>query len=417
MSLSNVYKKYKVVFKNFSFLSILQFVQLAVTFFTYPYLIKTLGQENYGIIAYSQAIVGYFTIIINYGFNATATKEIAHNRENKVVISEIVNAVFFAKFYLFVASLIIFLILVFNVSFLSQHKWIYILTFFTTLGWVAFPDWYFQGIEKMQNMTYAMVISRVLSVIIIFLFIKKHTHYIYVPIINSLSMIIAGAIGVLLVVKSNNKIHFYIPKFTLVKEQYKKGFAYFTSNLTANTKDYLNTILIGAFLNYYSVAIYDLVNKIIKVLILPCSILGNAIFPTVTLKKSLSFNVRVGRIMLYYSLLVCSFLFLIPYEAWSYLIKVDLEQFKYTLHILSFSLPLLTMTISKGFLTLVGFNEDKYFTKGILLSIMGYFIFIGFLILFKAFNLYTAAFAINASLILEIIIYKKRITYLKKKTK
>lgn len=406
--------KNTAIFKNFTFLSIIQFVQLTVTFLTYPYLIKTLGQEKYGIIVYAQAIVGYFTIIINYGFNATATKEVALNKDDNNKLNEIVSSIFTAKLYLFLISLILFLVLVTNVKVLSYHKWIYLWTFLSTAGWVMFPDWYFQGIEKMQNLTYSLVISKLFSVAVIFLFIKNEAHFKYVPIINSLTMLFAGIIGLFLIKRSNKNIHFIISKFTLVKEQYIKGFAYFISNLAANSKDYLNTILVGTFLNYNSVAIYDLVNKIIKVLILPCTMFSRAIFPTITIKKSLSFNLKVGKLMFYYSLIACFLLFIIPKSIWSNLIKVDIDIFRYTLYILSLSLPLLSKTISKGFLTLVAFNEDAYYSKGILFSIAGYFIIIGLLIFIEKFNLYTAAATIIVSLLLEILYYNIRIKKIKK---
>jgi PST family polysaccharide transporter len=394
-------KEYKEIIANFSFLSILQFVQLAVTFILYPYLIKILGQDKYGVIAYAQAISGYFIIIINYGFKATATKEIANNKNDLRKTNEIISAVFGAKIFLFLFSSLIIFLLVYNIQFLLSYKWIYLLTFFSTIGWVLFPDWYFQGIEKMHNITYAMVISKVLSVVFIFSFVKNSSHIYLVPIINSLSMILCGMIGIFLLT-SNKNIKLTFPKIDEIKEQYKIGFAYFSSNIAANTKDYLNTIIVGAFLNYTNVAIYDLANKLVKILILPCSILANAIFPRVTIKKSFSFNLKIEKIMLFYSILISTSLFIIPDEIWTVFIKENLTIFKTTLYILSLTLPLLSLTASRGFLILVGFNKDKYFTISVLFSMLGYFIFIGYLIYLHSFNLYTAALAIVISLLIEV---------------
>lgn len=74
--------KYKTLVENFGYLTLLQICNLLIPLITYPYLINTLGKDLYGVIIYSQAIVSYLSIFVNWGFNISATKSISINRDN-----------------------------------------------------------------------------------------------------------------------------------------------------------------------------------------------------------------------------------------------------------------------------------------------------------------------------------------------
>lgn len=368
----------KLLIKNFSFLSILQFSQMLIGFLLFPYLLKTLGKDKYGTIIYGQAIVGYLLIVLNYGFNLTATKQIANNKRDNVGTLKIISSVYFSKMILFSFITITYLIILFCVPFLYEYKWVYIFSYFSLLGWLLYPEWYFQGIEKMENITYAMLIAKLLSIIFILFFIKEPKDFRYVPIINSLSIIIAGAVGFFLMKRSFRKNVFQLSfNFLDVKKQFYEGYPIFLSNVAANTKDYLNTFLIGAFFTYGSVAIYDLCNKIVRVLIIPVSILYRVTFPRVTITKSLDMIRKVEKLSLLYTAFVLIVVFTLPDYIILYLVGIDdIEHFKIILRILSISIPLLVLTGSRGMLRLIAFDKDKLFTKGIFLSITIYFLLI-----------------------------------------
>ena len=52
----------KTVLANFSYLSILQVFTILFPLLTYPYLLRVIGLELYGVIVFAQAIINYVSL-------------------------------------------------------------------------------------------------------------------------------------------------------------------------------------------------------------------------------------------------------------------------------------------------------------------------------------------------------------------
>ena len=79
----------KMLLANFTYLSIIEIIGLLLPLITFPYLIRTIGAQKYGIIVFAQTIVAYLVMIVNFGFNVSATRIISENRHNINKINEI----------------------------------------------------------------------------------------------------------------------------------------------------------------------------------------------------------------------------------------------------------------------------------------------------------------------------------------
>ena len=98
MHLKKNIEKNKVLLENMSYLAILEVFILIAPLITYPFLVKSLGMEIYGLVITAQALASYASKIIDFGSNRVCAKHVSINREDKNKLSEIVNSVFFVRY-------------------------------------------------------------------------------------------------------------------------------------------------------------------------------------------------------------------------------------------------------------------------------------------------------------------------------
>ena len=290
--LKHICRKIKQVGKssllhNFSYLTISQGFTILVPLFTLPYILNVLGKEMYGLVVFSQAIVSYFVILVSFGFNTLAIKEISIHRDNKIKLSKIVSIVLILKG---VAFLICLGFLSLGLLLLPQargYESLYLLSMWVCLYEFIFPIWYFQGIEKMKFITYLNLVSKSIFLILIFLLIKSPEHYLRLPIINGIGVLVTGITSLIIVFKSH-KIKFILPKINELIIFIKKSFDYFVSNVAVKLYASSNKVIIGSLLGMGEVAYYDLADKIITVFrAVPLRIVRDSIFPKVAKTKNI----------------------------------------------------------------------------------------------------------------------------------
>lgn len=84
----------KALIENFISLSALQIVGYIFPLITLPYISRVVGVSHFGDIAFATAIVMYFQTFVDWGYNFTATRDLARVRDDKNMVSTIYSTVF-----------------------------------------------------------------------------------------------------------------------------------------------------------------------------------------------------------------------------------------------------------------------------------------------------------------------------------
>ena len=247
---------------NFISLTLLQALNYILPLITLPYLVKTLGIDNFGLLSFATATVAYFGILTDYGFNLTATKDISINRDNKSKVVEIFSSVMSIKFLLLLFSFFLLNIVVFSFERFSQDWVIYLLSFGSVVGQFLFPIWFFQGMEKMRYMTYLNLVSKLIFTIAIFVFIEEREDIYLVPLFFSLGGIVAGMLSLYIIYKEFN-IEFKLQKLSTLKNYLVQGWHVFLSRFYVSMYTTTNLLLLGLFTNTTVVGYYSIAEKIV----------------------------------------------------------------------------------------------------------------------------------------------------------
>ena len=411
--IKNIIKNNSSIVRNFGYLSILQIFNILLPLATYPYLIRILGADIYGTIIYAQAIIMYFSLIINFGFNISGTKEVAENINDKEKIAEIVSSIYIIKFGLFFVSIFILISCLYFVLILREIGMLICITFSATLSELLFPQWYFQGVDKMKYITLLALFTRLLFTILIFIIIDDESDYLYVPFISGIGILFSAVISLYILIYKEH-ISFYIPSKVKLKFYFKESLPLFISAASVQLYVNANRILVGVFLGMSEVAYYDLGEKVLRLIKIPVGMLGQSAFPTLSREKNIK---KINRIMFLgvsIALALIILVFVFSEQIVFLLGGENMYNAIVVMRILSISAFMVAFSQFLGTSRLIVFGFKKEFTQ--IISSSGVLFFLGVAVLYKLdyINIYSLALLavsveFSVTMFMFVVNYRKKL--------
>lgn len=298
----------KTLIANFGYLSLLQVASYFFPLITMPYLARVIGPEGFGKIAFAAAIMVWFSTITDWGFNYTATRDVARSRENKEKVSEIFSNVLWSRMFLMLISFIILSILIIIIPKFRENSIIIYMTFLLIPGYIMFPDWFFQAIERMKYITILNLISKTFFTIAIFIFIKEKTDYIIQPLLVSLGYLVSGIIAMYYVlIKWEYKL--YKPSLKAIIKTIKNSTDVFINNLMPTFYNAFSTILLGFVGGDIANGLYESGTKFTNMFQQFLGVLSRTFFPFLSRKidkHNLYAKINIGTSVLFSLILILS---------------------------------------------------------------------------------------------------------------
>jgi PST family polysaccharide transporter len=405
----NISEDKKRLLSNFFSLSALQGVNMILPLITLPYLVRVLGVENFGLLSFSLSIIMYFNILVSFGFELSATREISLNRDDKQRVSEIFSSVMFIKLLLSGLSLIILFILGSLVGFIQEHLILYVVTFGVVIGNFIFPSWLFQGMEKMKYITYINVVTKVICTILIFILVENKNDYIYVPALNSLAAIFSGLYSLILVYRLFG-VKFQLPSTKAVNLLFKESYHFFLSRVANNGSRYYATTVIGLYFGNTLVGYYSMVEKLFYAFMSVGGIISQTIFPFMSRTKNIVFFKRM-----IITITIVSIVLVIPIMYFNefilYFVFGIRNDVLSTIFILVFSGSVFGIVSSLiGYPLLAAFGYVKYANNSFIISSFAFIVYITITSLFYP-NIFVVVFSLPLYMIVGFIV---RVYYVKK---
>lgn len=399
--------EYRVLVENFFSLSVLQIMGYILPLITLPYLVRVLGVEKYGLVNFAIAFVMYFQILTDYGFSLSATREISVHRDDKTKISEIFSSVLIIKSLLMILSLIILAIIVFSFNRFSGDWKIYFLAFGLVVGNIIFPTWFFQGMERMKYITLLNVLANVIFTIAIFVFIKQASDYLYVPLINSLGLIISGLISLWIIFKKF-KINFTIPSKNGLITHFKDSTNFFLSRASVSIYTSSNAFFLGLFTNNTSVGYYAAAEKLYTAAQGLYSPLVQVVYPYMSKSQNKPFYRKIFKLTTGFNTIFSILLFILSGSIISILYGYNFQASVPVMMIFSIALLVVVPSQLLGYPFLAAIGFQKYANGSV---VIGSIVHLLLLLLISSFmNIYLVAglVVLTESIVLLIRLYGVR---------
>jgi PST family polysaccharide transporter len=266
---------------NFSSLGITQVINIVLSALVAYYVIRKIGPAAYGVVAVAQVVMFYFSVVTEYGFNQTATRDIALNAGEQQALSRIFFSVLASKILLTVLGFVVLLILCAVVPLFKQHYFLYLMAFAFVVGQGITVNWFFQGVEKMYYIAMAALFSRSLCAVLVFLFVKTPADNALVLFFMGMGNVIAGMVLIYLAFRLY-KLKFILPGRNEIARELANGWRITVSNLSITTSQYIGIFILrlvtksDLVVGYYSIA-----EKIFFSLKLILGVFTQTVFPRV----------------------------------------------------------------------------------------------------------------------------------------
>ena len=281
----DIWRNNTKVAENYVFMTLLQVINVCFSLLIYPFLIHVLGAESYGMYAFAGAVIALFITFVSFGFDLPAAKRIAEHAEDDAVKAQVLSEVTSAKIVLEVIGMLVFAGLCFLSPRMQANQVLFAVLFTQTLTNILFPQWYFQGVQRMRVVTYIQVAFKTLSLPFIFFLLHTPEDVVLYALIVSISSVLGGLVA-WLIIRYKDGLRVQLVPLPAIGRSLSKALPFFLSNATGVIKEQGIVLLIGEFLGMRDVAIYDLANKIIIIPRTMFSKLNDALFPKMMAEPS-----------------------------------------------------------------------------------------------------------------------------------
>lgn len=268
-----------VVFRNFIYLFVNQFFNLIIPLLVFPFLVKTLGLELFGLYSITYAGVIFCFMFCDYGFNFSGSKYIAINRFDLQKRDEAFSTIITLKILISILISILWTFFVLYDPRFENNTFFGILFIGMILGNAINLQWFFQGIEQLGWYSTINSSVKLLSNISILFLVKSAKEMYLIPLIYSVAFLLTG-IMTLFVVRYSVKAKFHFLSLKSFQLFLKDGLDYFVT-ISTTSLVFNGTIIILSFFekNILIIGAFSALDRIIKILVSVYVPYSTAIYP------------------------------------------------------------------------------------------------------------------------------------------
>ena len=226
---------------------------------TFPYISRILQPENIGKINFSTSFVTYFSLIASLGITTYAIRECALVKHDRKKLDLISSQIFSINAYTTVISYILLLVSLVIFRKFDSYRTIIIVQSLTIAFNTAGCEWLNAAMEDYKYITIRSVSFQLLSLILMFIFVRCPDDYIKYVIITVISSSGSSIVNILYRRKYSKVTFLKNPNF---KKHFKPIALLFVMILAQNIFNTSDITMIGFFKDDYSVGLYSTSVKI-----------------------------------------------------------------------------------------------------------------------------------------------------------
>lgn len=253
-----------------------QFANYLLPLITLPYLTRVLGPESWGSLVVVQSFAQYLSLLVEYGFNLSATREVARRRTDKQSLSGFLVAVSGAKLILATLAVGLAFILSQWVDNLSQDPRLLWCGVYWAIAFGFSPIWFFQGLERLPLVAGLEVGAKLAVLLPIFILVRTPDDAWIVLLLQGMASTLTAGLGLWL---AGREVSFRLPSLHELKEAFHLGWTMFLFRSVVSLYTVGNVFILAFFLPPQQVALYAGAERLTKALLGMLEPINRAFFP------------------------------------------------------------------------------------------------------------------------------------------
>lgn len=315
-----------------------QFLPLLVL----PYLMVVLGATGYGYVGFSLSVIQYLVLVVDFGFNLSATRRVAQVRDDRREVTRVFWSVFWAKLMLLAGTLVLLAVLLLAVPTFQKYQTALLCTLPMLLGSAFTFLWLFQGLGRVRQMAIINTASKIIMLPLIFWLVKSPADYPLAAFIQSGVFVLTAVISIGYLWRLRC-VGAPVGERSAIRQAMSESFPLFLSSASTSVYTQLFVVILGFYCTTDVVGRYSSAERIMRAL---CFVLytpiNQAFFPRIS-AAAVAEPVQVRRIFSTLRNLVAAIMLLVgvalfvgaPYV--SYFLGSEYAGIEDLLHIFAFA--------------------------------------------------------------------------------
>ena len=265
--------------KNFLYNIVYQIFIFIIPLISTPYVSRILGADNIGIYSYTYSIVYYFMLATMLGINNYGAREIA--KISTLKSKEKLSYSFCSMYYLqlFTGTIMLLAYNVISIFFFNKYNNIFLVQNLYLISAILDINWLFFGLEKFKVTITRNIIIKLISLILIFMFVRGKDDLVIYTFILSLTTL-ASQLYLWLVARKD--IRLVKVKIKDIFSNLKPCIILFIPVIAYSIYRVMDKTMLGAISGTTALGYYENAEKIINIPICFINALGTVMLPSMS---------------------------------------------------------------------------------------------------------------------------------------
>lgn len=351
---------------NFIMNVILKISAFVFPLITFPYVSRVLGATGNGKIAFAVSVISYFSMVAQLGIPTYGIKACAACREDRIKLNKTVQELLIINSIMVVLVYLVFVIVIIFVPRFQNDRLLLAITSTMILLNAVGMDWLFQALEQYSYITIRNIVFKVLSIVLMLVFVHDPDDYI---IYGGISVLGTCGSNILNILYAGRFLEHKPMKGLQIRQHFQPIISFFMLSVAVSIYTSMDTVMLGFMCGDTEVGYYAAATKLKSILVSSVTALGGVLLPRMshyiatkrleqfykTIKKSFEFIIIVTfAISIYFFVMADSTIILLAGNGYVNAIA--------PMRIITITVILIGISNITGMQILVPTNREKYTT-------------------------------------------------------